>query len=507
MSGPELSRVGSSIRGPRLQAHSHAQQVGSLTEARDRILTYEACLEIVERVRRFARGGGDTGVRVLSWWHGELRWARNRVTLASDRTDISVTVWREVHNGTRGSVTTNQIDDASLEAAVRAAERRSRLGAGAGRGIGFHPPLPQYGRVAETAIWSDETYGLTAEQRAEVAQTMTSQAEAAGFVSAGYVEARAAAMVYMDTAFPELRTGEYAFWERPYVRWTQAQCSTTVRDLKGRGSGWAGGSSFDWGRIDVAALVTKALEKCRASRDPVALEPGRYTVILEPQAVADLLEMLVPSFHREPPEQGPFGPWHLGYDSALRLRRSKLGLRVADERITIRHDPADPDLGIVMSPLEWPGSVTWIENGVLTALGHQFDTALEKLEGWHRLRGPTGYRMEGGETSVDEMIRTTRRGLLVTRLSNLIKLDNESVLSTGLTRDGLWLIENGQITHAVKNFRFTESPLFMLNNVEQIGTPVPVFRPTREAGGQLTPAIVPPLKVREFSFTSLIDAI
>jgi predicted Zn-dependent protease len=110
---------------------------------------------------------------------------------------------------------------------------------------------------------------------------------------------------------------------------------------------------------------------------------------------------------------------------------------------------------------------------------------------------------------MEEMIRSTRRGLVVTRFSNLRLLDTTggSMLSTGLTRDGLWLVENGKITKAVKNFRFTESPLFMLNSVEQLGVPVPVFRPTRHEGGELTPAIVPPLKVRDFSFTSTIDAI
>jgi predicted Zn-dependent protease len=114
--------------------------------------------------------------------------------------------------------------------------------------------------------------------------------------------------------------------------------------------------------------------------------------------------------------------------------------------------------------------------------------------------------MSGGDTSVDEMIATTKRGLLVTRFSNLRGLDGTSLLSTGLTRDGLWLVENGKISKAVKNFRFTESPLFMLNSIEQLGVPVRVFRPTG-TGGELTPGIVPPLKVRDFSFTSAIDAI
>jgi predicted Zn-dependent protease len=119
------------------------------------------------------------------------------------------------------------------------------------------------------------------------------------------------------------------------------------------------------------------------------------------------------------------------------------------------------------------------------------------------------FRMSGGETTVEEMIGTTKRGLLVTRFSNTRLLDVDTLLMTGLTRDGLWLIENGKITKAAKNFRFTESPLFVLNSLEALGAPVPVFNPVsnpyEDAG--LVPAIVPPLKVRDFSFTSLVDAV
>jgi predicted Zn-dependent protease len=230
-------------------------------------------------------------------------------------------------------------------------------------------------------------------------------------------------------------------------------------------------------------------------------------VVLEPQAVCDFMELLVPTFTRERPESGTPTPWLLAFDDAIKIWRTKLGLKVADERITLAHDPADPALGIVARQTERPGPVTWIDRGVLTDLGHLFETDVGQLEGRHQLRGPTGYRMSGGETSIEEMIRTTKRGLLVTRFSNLRTLDRTSLLATGLTRDGLWLIENGKITKAVKNFRLTESPLFMLNSIEQLGAPVPVFRPTRQEGGALTPAIVPPLKVRDFSFTSTIDAI
>lgn len=474
----------------------------------ERILSRDECEAVLERARRFARGGGDTAVEVTSWWQGELRWARNRVSLSSDRRNVSIRVWRLVPGGDPlAYATTNQLDDASLEAAVRTAERISRLRARPGYGVGYYPPLPHYEMFPDAAIWSDATFGLGTEARGEVARSMIALAEGKGLLSAGYLEVRAGTTLKIGTEFPELRRGEYAFWEQPYVSWTQAQCSTTVRDSTGAGSGWAGLSSYDWGRIDSDALAERAVQKCIASQNPVALEPGRYTVILEPQAVADLLEMLVGTFERERPEDGLPSPWKLAYDPGLNLWRSKLGLKVADSRITIRHDPRDPELGIVLSPWDSPEPVAWIERGVLASLGHRFTTDMTKLEGWHDLRGATGYRVDGGDTSIEEMIRSTRRGLLVTRLSSLRLLDRESLLSTGLTRDGLWLIENGEITKAVRNFRFTESPLFVLYSIEELGESVPVFRPTKRDGGRLTPALVPAMKVREFSFTSLIDAI
>ena len=473
----------------------------------ERLLTAAQCDELFRRVQALARGGGYSSLMAESWWQGELRWGRNRVSLSSERRDIRLTVHRRAETGGSGSVVTNQLDDASLESAVRAAERMAQLGATPGRGFGFYPKLPEYEPYTKNRIWSDATYNLDTEARGAEARSMIELAEKQGMLAAGYLEVRGASRALLGDDYPELRSNPHAFWHLPYTRWTHAHCSTTVRDSKGTGSGWAGASSYDWNAVQSGALAERALEKCLASRDPVAVEPGRYTVILEPQAVADIVEALANTLRqREQPEQG-HGPWYLGFDDALRLYRSKLGLKVVDERITIEHDPADPLLGILMGVTEWPEPVKWITNGVLTNLGHHLSTDIMQLEGHHHLRGPDGYRMSGGTTSIEEMIATTKRGLLVTRFSNLRGLDGRSLLLTGLTRDGLWLIENGKITKPVKNFRFTESPLVVLNSIEQLGEPVPVFRPARSAFGSPTPAIVPPLKVRDFSFTSLIDAV
>jgi predicted Zn-dependent protease len=404
---------------------------------------------------------------------------------------MDITVSRAL-GGDFGHVALNQVDDVSLSAAVRAAERDARLQFPILESLEALPPAFQY---PTTAIWSDATHRATVEDRERVARGLVEPAEAAGMLSAGYLNVGASGIAQTGpdgTLF--------------YARRTQAQCSMTVRDPQGTGSGWAGLSSYDWSGIDHQALAARALQKCLASRNPVTLEPGRYTVILEPQAVHELVSLLVQSLDRDYAErQG--GPFAAGVDNALGLGLTKLGLKVVDERITIGHDPGDPAQGVVPffigagGAIEPVRAVSWIDRGVLTTLAYERNIyALPRLGENQGFPNTGAYRMSGGTTSVEEMIGTTKRGLLVTRFSNVQMIDPGSLLATGLTRDGLWLIEDGKIAKAVKNFRFTESPLFVLNSLEQLGEPVPVFNP----GG---PAIVPPLKARDFSFTSLIDAV
>ncbi len=285
-----------------------------------------------------------------------------------------------------------------------------------------------------------------------------------------------------------------------YQKFSHAQCSMTVRHPKGVGSGWAGLTSFDWGAIDGRALADRALEKCLASLNPVAIEPGRYTVVLEPQAVGALLEILFDSgaFSRLDSEQYVNMPFALGADPSLNIVRTRLGFQVMDERITISSDPLDPELGSLVRPGD--SSCVWIENGVLRHLGYDRSYALRSLNDNVGPGGGAGIRMAGGDSSTEEMIASTKRGILVTRFSTLRILDRPSVLGTGLTRDGLWLIENGKISKAIKNFRFTESPMFALNNVDVVGPAERVYAPPFAR-------IVPLIKVRDFSFTGVADAV
>jgi predicted Zn-dependent protease len=338
---------------------------------------------------------------------------------------------------------------------------------------------------ATPRLFFDTTYDLDMAQRAKAVVPLIGMARSAGMFAAGYVEVSANGRAVMDT------------WGRAmYYPYTLAQYSITVRDPKGTGSGWAGVDWNDWSRVDTQALSNIALDKCVQSRNPVAIEPGRYTVILEPQAVCDFCVGIVGNLDRVLAENG-HGPF-----AGTKPHTSKLGERVIDERISISADPMDPDLGF--PPFDNFGNVyhavTWIDHGVLKELAYFRPYAIKELGKNTGLPNSEAFRMSGGTATIDEMIASTKRGLRVTRFSDVHVLDSKSMLSTGYTRDGLWLIENGKISKPVKNFRFTESPLYMLNNVEQLGMPQRVFHPS-------APVIVPPIKAREFSFTALSEAV
>jgi predicted Zn-dependent protease len=184
------------------------------------------------------------------------------------------------------------------------------------------------------------------------------------------------------------------------------------------------------------------------------------------------------------------------------LGTTRIGEKIFDERITISSDPMDPDLGY--APFSFDGDVynpvVWFDKGVLKELAYTRPYAVRRLRLNSGLPNSGAFRMTGGTTTIDEMIATTKRGLLVTRLWDVHLLDIKSMLMTGYTRDGLWLVENGKISKPVKNFRFTESPLFVFNRVDQLGVPQRVFHPD-------APVVVPPVKVRDFSFTALADAV
>src|SRR6185436_14694532 len=280
--------------------------------------------------------------------------------------------------------------------------------------------------------------------------------------------------------------------------------STTARTPDGTGSGWASGGARDWGKLDPVALGTTAAQKAVASRNPVAIEPGMYTVVLEPQAVADLVPLLGGAFNARSADEGR-GTF------SKREGGTRLGEKVMDERVTLYSDPADPDL--LAMPFDGEGLPlkrrVWIENGVLKNFSYSRFWAQKQGKeatgggggggGGGGFSGglPGGLKMVGGTKSTDELIAGTQRGILVTHFFYIRSLDQRTVLLTGLTRDGTFLIEKGKITKSLKNFRWNESPLFMLAKLEELGRAEPT------AAGQVMPAI----RARDFNFTSLSDAV
>jgi predicted Zn-dependent protease len=478
-----------------------SSRAAATVEEPHRFLTREEAERIIRRALQLTRGGGETTITVTSWWNGELRWARNRTSIASDRRNVYIDIGRQIGPGV-SFASTNQIDDISLEGVIRAAERTAQLNGTKVRNIRTPFVEPIVLPSSEPLIWSENTYGLTAVARGAIMRMLSEESEAKGMLSAGYLEMRAGEVATLTT------NGEDGGPKNVvrYSQYTQAQCSMTVRHPKGIGSGWAGLASFDWAQIDSRALAKRALDKCLASIDPVAIEPGRYTVVLEPQAVHQLACYLPRFMNGRWHSENGDGMFTLGYDAALNTRRTKLGLKLLDERISITHNPNDPQMGVIPAPGLTP--ITWVDRGILTTLAYDHKYAVKYLHQNLPATARVSYHMSGGTTAIDEMISTTKRGLLVTRFSKVEPIDFYSGLLTGMTRDGLWLIENGKLTKAVKNLRFMESPFFVFNQVDDLGVPVPVFWPynnVRIAG--LRPAIVPPAKIRDFSFTATADAI
>lgn len=279
-----------------------------------------------------------------------------------------------------------------------------------------------------------------------------------------------------------------------FYRETEAECSLTMTAQDS--SGWAKAHSPQSRDIDVVAMARSAADKAVRSANPVEVPPGKYTVVLEPSAVLDLLIFLWYDFA---------GTAHTDKLSCL---LDKVGQKLLGQNITITDDVSHPlQCGAPFDGEGVPRSVvTLVENGVVKNLVHGRRSAAKfQTE-------PTGHGMPepapmgeypvniviaGGNSSLDEMIRSTDRGILLTRVWYVREVDPTSKIETGMTRDGTFLIENGEIKSGVKNFRFNESLLEMLRNVVALGLE------QRTAGEEGFPAVVPAMKVENFNFSSV----
>jgi len=247
---------------------------------------------------------------------------------------------------------------------------------------------------------------------------------------------------------------------------------------------------------DGGAIDSRATDKADRSREPQAIEPARYTVILEPDAYAQMIFFMM-QYHMDlPSAQSGFSVW------AAPNGETKIGQQVFDDRLSFVSDPMDPDGPFCpFNPVGVPFDQTyWVRDGILRELSYGDDTAMERGRDYP-LANPVAVRLQPRAgttlTTLDEMIATCDRRIYVTRLTTGFA-DFRRLVFTGVTRDGTWLVERGRITRPIANMRYVDSHMFFLNNLEAIGEPV------LTAGGSF---VLPPVRSRDFNFTAIADAV
>lgn len=416
------------------------------------------------------------------------RFGVNSANTCGDTENLTLIVTS--HFGQRsGTATTNTLDDASLEKVVRTAEEIARLRPENKEQMPFLGSQ-QYDVI--TGTFDEATYKAEADIRARGIATTIEPAQAKNLVAAGIYD-------HSGNFFARANTRD----NFGYSTSTFSSFTTTIRSADGTGSGWASAVSKSIGEIDAAQVAARAIEKAELSRNPVAIEPGNYTVILEPNAVGDLVSNMLFFFGARQADEG----------RSFLARKgggNRLGEKLYGDGINLYTDPKfAKSPGAPFDDEGLPSrKMDFVREGVVKNLSYSRFWAKKQSTVNKTIEptpDPTNLIMDGGNTSIEEMIKNTERGILVTRLWYIRLVDPQTLLYTGLTRDGTFLIEKGKIKSAIKNFRFNETPVKMLSNVEAMSPSVRIIGSERV--GENLPVFVPALKVRDFSFTSLSDAI
>jgi predicted Zn-dependent protease len=423
---------------------------------------------------------GDAQVSVSSSETSHVRFAENSFTTSgkAERRGANVTVWIE---GKRGSSSTNDFDENSLKEAIAQAEKIAKL---APVDREYLPTLsaqtyrPVNGYVEATA-------NIPPLARAKAIGSILQESEKAKIIAAGFYQSQASASASAT------KNGNFNF-----ERETVVGLSVTGRTPDGTSSGYFARSHYDVGKLDTERIAREAIRKTLEAKNAQPLDPGVYNVILEPQAVADILGFFG-SFDARSAEEGR---------SAYSLPggKTKLGTQIFDERINILSDPWNAELpGSAAAQGGIPAQKIYlVKNGKLENLTYSRFWAKQK--GVEPTAGPVNTIMETSAKPATqaEMIASTTRGLLVSRFWYIRATDPRTAAVTGLTRDGVWLIENGKITRPVRNFRFNQSIIQMLapGNVEMIGA-------SERVGDVDSASLLPTLKLKAFNFTSQSEAV
>ena len=427
----------------------------------------------------------DAEANVESESYSQCRFAANAITTSGRRGDIRVRVTLWI-NRKKGSASSNQIDEASLGSLVKQCEQFARLSPADPE---YLPTLgPQQYRPVQG--YEDATINISLASRAKAIDQVIALGEKEKVLCAGFHQAHGT-----DGA-TATKNGNFYFNRSSLV-----SLSVTTRAPEGDGSGYFLRNHFDVAKLDTARIARESIQKALLSRNPRPFEPGVYTVVLEPQAVADLLGSFAFSFDARGADEGrsPF---------SLSGGKTKLGERIFDERMNLYTDPWHPELpGSQAAQDGLPAQKFYlVRNGILENLIYSRFWAKKKRK--EATPGPVNSIIESSVTpvSLEQMIQDTKKGLLVGRFWYIRSVDPRTALFTGLTRDGVWYIENGKVLHPVRNFLFNQSLLQFLapGNIDLIGASERVGSSEAQGGN---PVLFPPLKVKEFRFTSQSEAV
>jgi PmbA protein len=451
------------------------------SKAGDGLLTQSELRRIAERVFKLS-DADETEVMIDVTADSLTRFANNTIHQNVAELGMTISV-RTVFDGKTARATTNRTDDESLAAVVAAS---ATIAKSQPRNPNLLP-MPGSQKYTRVSRFFNSTAGFTPQDRAKAVARVCAASTKRKQTVAGIFSSGA-----MQSALINSR-GLFATHQQ-----TRAEFSVTL--LEPESSGWQKANSPDVTKIHPDQLATIAGDKCAASRRPKALDPGRYTVILEPAAVLDLVGFLFYDFA---------GTAVFDQRSCFNKR---IGKQVMGTNITIWDDVYHPlQTG---APYDGEGiprqKVLLVDRGTPRNLVYSRATA-KQMPNEMKAR-PTGHGFtlpneygeapmnlvfEGGKTSLDEMIASTDRGILVTRLWYIREVDPYEKVLTGMTRDGTFLVENGRIAGGIRNFRFNQGILEMLSNVEAMSPSV------RAAGEESFEMVVPAMKVNNFHFSEV----
>ena len=416
------------------------------------------------------------------------RFANSNITANMVQFDQNLTV--TVYYGAKSaSSTTREFDDDALKEAVDDAQKRAQQA----RDNAEMLPLiegPQDYIAVDAALPGGVNFGPA--ERAKMVRQSLDVCQKKGVIGSGYIP-----KAYQTTCSANSK-GLFA-----YYQYAEAGFILTCRTPDGGGSGWSGITGVkDIGLIDATHLTEVAADKAVKSQKPRAVEPGRYTTILEPRANARFLSLMMGLFNARTAE-GLVG----NYFSSKPAGATKVGEKLFSDAITIKSDIGNPILR--QTPIGPDGMaakpVMWIEKGVLKNLFYDRTWAKRQKKDPSPTSTNMSLVMEGTDMTIDQMVKSTKRGLLVTFFWYIRPVDPVTLLNTGMTRDGLFLIENGEIAGPVQNFRWNMSPLVGYNNVTAIGQAVPIH--TGESYDGPGTALVPPVRIEDFFMTSISPAV